>query len=159
MAKVKIKDIIAAELEQFLPEQELELYNVEFIKEGKDWFLRVYIDKPMNAGEEYISTDECELVSRFLSERLDELDPIEQNYYLEVSSPGLDRALIKEQDYIRYKGRIVEISLYKAIDGKKNYEGILEGLIDDNIVIKDDKNNEITLALSQVAKTKLAVVF
>ena len=93
MAKKKIKDIVAEELEDFLKENGYELYNVEFVKEGKDWFLRVYIDKVPAADapeeENYISTDDCETISRYLSERLDETDPIPQNYYLEVSSPGL----------------------------------------------------------------------
>ena len=75
----------------FLEESGLELYNVEFVKEGRDWFLRVYIDKLSPSEEEYVSTDDCEKVSRFLSDQLDRLDLIEQNYYLEVSSPGMDR--------------------------------------------------------------------
>ncbi|MBR1993470.1 MAG: ribosome maturation factor RimP, partial [Firmicutes bacterium] len=70
----------------FLAAEGYELYNIEFVKEGKDWFLRVYVD--MASGEGYIGTEDCEKVSRFLSEKLDEEDPIEQNYYLEVSSPG-----------------------------------------------------------------------
>ena len=86
MAKIRIKELVAEELAGFLGENGLELYNVEFIKEGKDWFLRVYIDRTDDSSGG-ISTDDCEKVSRYLSARLDELDPIEQNYYLEVSSP------------------------------------------------------------------------
>ena len=110
--------------------------------------------------EEYVSTDDCEGVSRFLSSELDRLDPIEQNYYLEVSSPGLDRALIKEKDFIRFSGRMVDISLYKAVDGKKTYQGILKGLTEDNkIVITDENEKEIEFPREQVAKTRLAVIF
>ncbi|MEG1584551.1 MAG: ribosome maturation factor RimP, partial [Anaerovorax sp.] len=93
-----------------------------------DWFLRVYIDS--ESEDTGIGTDDCEKVSRFLSGRLDELDPIEQNYYLEVSSPGMDRALLKDSDYEKYAGKMVDITLYKAIDGKKNISGILEGIVD-----------------------------
>ena len=158
MAKAKIKEIVAGILAPFLAEQGLELYNVEFLKEGKDWFLRVYIDKVWEDAEAYVGTGDCESVSRFLSEKLDEIDPIEQNYYLEVSSPGLDRALIHDRDFIRYKGRIVGISLYQGIDGKKNYEGALVGIEDGHLVITDTENKTIRLPLETVAKTKLKVV-
>src|SRR5665647_1827241 len=90
MAKKKIKDIIAELLEGFLEENGYELYNVEFVKEVKDWFLRVYLDKlPVGGEEQYISIEDCEKVSRYLSEKMDEIDPIEQNYYcLLYTSPS-----------------------------------------------------------------------
>lgn len=166
MAKKKITEIVEEITTDFLTENGLELYNSEFVKEGKDWFLRVYIDRLPKEGadgnveEEYVSTDDCESVSRFLSAELDRLDPIEQNYYLEVSSPGLDRALLKEKDFIRFCGHMVDISLYKAIDGKKAFQGTLKGLTDDNkIVITDEKGEEIVFPREQVAKTRLAVIF
>ena len=165
MAKKKITEIVEEITADFLAENGLELYNSEFVKEGKDWFLRVYIDRQQEEETEdkeevYVSTDDCEKVSRFLSEELDRLDPIEQNYYLEVSSPGLDRELIKERDFIRFCGRLVDISLYKAIDGKKTYQGILKGLTEDNsIVITDEKEEEIEFPREQVAKARLAVIF
>ena len=158
MAKNRIKDLIEEELSEFLSENGYELYNVEFIKEGKDWFLRVYIDRTdESAGG--ISTDDCEKVSRYLSEKLDELDPIEQNYYLEVSSPGMDRALIKDSDYIKYAGRFVDIALYQGLNGKKAYFGKLVGIQDGNLVILDEKENRIEIPMEKVAKTKLAVIF
>jgi len=158
MAKKKIKDIIEEMVKDFLAENQLELYHVEFLKEGKDWFLRVYIDKAPQCEEEYVGSDDCELVSRFLSEKLDEEDPIEQNYYLEVSSPGMDRQLMTPYHYERYAGKLVEVKLYKAVDGSKLYEGVLEGLRDGNVVITiDDK--EVMFPMDQVAKTNLAVVF
>ena len=159
MAKGKIKDIVEEILNQFLDENGLELYNVEYVKEAKDWFLRVYIDKPEGSEEEYVSTDDCELVSRFLSDKLDELNPIEQNYYLEISSPGMDRALLKEKDYVRYAGKQVDINLYQAMNGKKALSGELVGIMNDNLIIKDEKGNQIEIPMSKVAKTKLAVVF
>ena len=156
MAGKKVKDMVAAELEGFLSENGYELYNVEFVKEGRDWFLRVYIDLP--DPDEYVGTEDCEKVSRYLSEVLDEKDPIAQNYYLEVSSPGMDRALIRDEDYDRYAGRQVEVSLYSAINGRKKLEGTLKGLEGDEIVITDD-SGEIRLPREKVAKTKLAVIF
>ncbi len=158
MAKTKIAEMVELMLKDFLRENQMELYHCEFVKEGRDWFLRVYIDK-VAEGEEYVSTDDCEKVSRFLSERLDKEDPISQNYYLEVSSPGMDRILYTPGDFERFAGRLVDISLYKAIDGEKNYTGTLKGLIDDNIIITDEHDNEIKFPAQQVAKTRLSVVF
>lgn len=159
MSKKKIKDLVAEELEVFLRENQYELYNVEFVKESKDWFLRVFIDRLDPDADEGIGTDDCEKVSRFLSARLDELDPIEQNYYLEVSSPGMDRALLKERDYTRYAGRLVDVTLYQSINGSKTITGKLEGLINGNIVIIDSKDNKIEIPMEKAAKTKLTVIF
>lgn len=185
MAKKKITTLIEEITADFLSENGLELYNSEFVKEGKDWFLRVYIDRVVpaeiqepaeEAGREefaetegrtaetekmqlYVSTDDCEKVSRFISEELDRLDPIEQNYYLEVSSPGMDRELIKEKDFARFTGEIVDISLYKAADGQKNFQGRLEGLHDGIITIIDENENRMEFPKEQVAKTRLAVIF
>ena len=192
MAKKKITTLIEEITADFLNENGLELYNSEFVKEGKDWFLRVYIDRVVPAeiqepaeaaGREefaedtaevveteggtaetgktqlYVSTDDCEKVSRFISEELDRLDPIEQNYYLEVSSPGMDRELIKEKDFERFTGEIVDISLYKAVDGQKNFQGRLEELHDGIITITDENENRMEFPKEQVAKTRLAVIF
>ena len=191
MAKKKITELIEEITADFLAQNGLELYNSEFVKEGRDWFLRVYIDKTAEAAEaakeaaakaaaeaeakteteateaeaaqaelsQYVSTDDCEKVSRFLSGELDRLDPIEQNYYLEVSSPGMDRALLKDKDFERFAGEIVDISLYKAVDGKKAFQGKLIGIENGNIVITDEKDKRLEFPREQVAKTKLAVIF
>ncbi len=159
MAKKKIREIIEETAVEFLTENGLELYNVEFVKEGRDWFLRVYIDRISAAEEEYVSTDDCEKVSRFLSEALDQIDPIEQNYYLEVSSPGMDRPLLTQRHYDKYAGRLVEVNLYKGVDGRKRFEGVLTGLADGCVIIKDQEDKEWKFPLDQVSKTSLAVVF
>ena len=159
MAKRKITELVSDMVSPFLDENGMELYNIEFVKEGKDWFLRVYIDKKEGQEEEYVSTDDCEAVSRFLSSELDSADPIEQNYYLEVSSPGLDRVLLREKDFIRFTGRTVDVSLYKAFEGKKTYRGILTGFTEDEIIIRDEEEKELRFDKSQVANTRLAVVF
>ncbi len=159
MAKKKIKEIIEEISAAFMEENGLELYYVEFVKEGRDWFLRVYIDKLSASAEEYISTDDCEKVSRFLSEELDRLDPIEQNYYLEVSSPGMDRQLLTERHYEKYTVMQVEVKVYEAVDGRKSFEGVLLGLSEGNVVIRDEQDKEWMFPRQQVAKTSLAVVF
>ena len=172
MAKKKITDVVAELSGDFLAENGYELYNTEFVKEGRDWFLRVYIDKVQAEDQEeqtYISTEDCEKVSRFLSEKLDEADPIEQNYYLEVSSPGMDRPLITPEHYARYVGEEVEIKLYKAIDSVKKLQGVLESFDKETgaVVVRcpdpgkngnpEGKVYELTLA--DIAKANLAVVF
>ena len=121
MAKKKVTELVADISAGFLEENGLELYHCEFVKEGRDWFLRVFIDKAGDGADEYVSTDDCELVSRFLSEKLDEADPVAQNYYLEVSSPGMDRTLYKPQDFARFAGKQVDVTLYKGMDGKKSF--------------------------------------
>lgn len=101
----------------------LELVDVEFVKEGRDWFLRVYIDTP----EGNIDIDQCAAVSEKLSEELDRVDPIPQNYFLEVSSPGAERPLKKEEDFNKAIGQYVFIKTYEPIDGMKEFEGYLLG--------------------------------
>ena len=157
MAKKKITEIVEEMLEDFLRQEGYELYNAEFVKEGRDWLLRVYIDKTVT--DEYVGTEDCEKVSRFLSEKLDEEDPIEQNYYLEVSSPGMDRPLLKRSHYERYIGREVEIRLYKGKDGTKNIQGVLKDITGDDITVEDHDGREWKLQLSEIAKAKLAVIF
>ena len=159
MAKIKVKELATQILEEFLKESGLELYDVEYVKEGKDWVLKVFIDKVWEDKEEYISLEDCEKVSRFLSEKLDETDPIEQNYFLEVSSPGLERVLKSEKDFLKYIGSMVEISLYEPLQGHKKYDGVLVDYGDGKIVLKDDKEKELVLSFDKVAKTKLKVVF
>lgn len=167
MAKKKVIEVVEELSSEFLAAEGYELYNAEFVKEGRDWFLRVFIDYTDEKTDEdgntlYIGTEDCEKVSRFLSEKLDEADPIEQNYYLEVSSPGMDRPLVKPEHYQRYIGEEVEIKLYRAINGTKNIEGILqsaEALEDDyEITVKDHDASEWTLKLSEIAKANLAVI-
>lgn len=158
MAKKKIKETVEEILTPYLAERGLELWNVEFVKEVKDWFLRVYIDKSSHTEGDYVSIQECEDVSRYLSEALDKEDPIEQNYYLEVSSPGLDRELITEEHYRRYLGSVVEMKLYKAIDGKKEISAVLDDMDEDKYYLTVDDGSKIEVEKSQVAKTRLAVI-
>ncbi|MBQ4596397.1 MAG: ribosome maturation factor RimP [Firmicutes bacterium] len=157
MAKKKITEIAAEMMADFLAAEGYELYNIEFVKEGKDWFLRVYVD--MASGEGYIGTEDCEKVSRFLSEKLDEEDPIEQNYYLEVSSPGMDRPILTKAHYERYVGSEVEIRLYKGKDGTKNIQGVLDSIEGETVTVTDHDNKKWELELAEIAKANLSVIF
>jgi len=157
MAKKKIGEYIAEWMDNFEPEV-FELHRCEFVKEVDTWYLRVFVDKKIDGKYEYVGSDDCEKVSRYLSECLDKEDPISQNYYLEVSSPGMDRPLIKDSDFERFKGQLVDVKLYKAIDKKKNFEGTLLGKDGDTISISVD-NIELKLQSEDIAKINLAVVF
>ena len=153
-----MKKNIATEIEELvLPitdANNLELVDVEYVKEGGEFFLRIYIDK--DGG---VSLNECELVTRALNPILDEKDPIKDNYYLEVSSPGLDRPLKKEKDFVKYPGRDVEIKLYKPINGSKMHEGERVGLTEDKNIKVIIDNEEVEFNKKDVALIRLAIKF
>ena len=158
MAKEDIQARVTALLEEYTEGRELEIYNVVYKKEGPEWVLRVFLDKPMGAESEYVSIDECEEATRYLSDKLDELDLIDRSYNLEVSSPGLDRELIHETDYVRFAGREVEVRTYQQIEGSKNFEGTLVGK-EDNIVIIEAAGKRLEIPAEKISKINLAVVF
>ncbi|MFV0559768.1 MAG: ribosome maturation factor RimP [Enterococcus sp.] len=142
-----------------LDEQNFELVEVEFVKEGKSWFLRVFIDK--DGG---IDIEECAFVSEKLSELLDaaDPDPIPQAYFLEVSSPGAERPLKKESDYEKAVGEYINISLYQAIDGEKQYQGFLQSVDAEQLVLKvriKTREKELTFERKNIAKARLAIQF
>ncbi|OMP68640.1 ribosome maturation factor RimP [Domibacillus epiphyticus] len=142
-----------------IDELHLELVDMEYVKEGKNWFLRLYIDK-----ENGIDIEECAVVSERLSEKLDALDPdpIPHNYFLEVSSPGAERPLKKTQDFERAVGKYVNIKLYEPIDGEKTYEGTLLSFDGEELTVEyavKTRKKQLTVALSKVAKARLAVTF
>lgn len=126
------------------------LYDVEFVKEGTNWFLRVTIDK--DGG---VSTEDCESVSRPLSDWLDEKDPITQSYYLEVSSPGIDRKLTRPEHYEACLGKSVTVRLFAAIDGQRQLEGILKEYQNGTIIL-ETKESTITLEKAKVVDVRLA---
>lgn len=117
-------------------ELNFELVDVEFVKEDNEWFLRIYID-----NEDGINLDDCALVSKALDSKLDEVDPISVSYYLEVSSPGLDRKLKKDSDFERFSGKQIKINFNKQFNGKKTLLGILKGIENNEILIEVE--NEI----------------
>lgn len=136
-----------------LIECKVELYDIEYVKEGSDYYLRVFIDK-----EGGVTIDDCENVSRALSDKLDEKDYINEAYILEVSSPGLGRTLKKDKHFEKSIGEIVDIKLYEAIDGQKEFSGALVSFDKENLTIAiDDK--DITLKRSMISVVKLALDF
>lgn len=130
-----------------------ELVDVEYVKEGQDYFLRAYIDKPGG-----ITIDDCVAVSREMNVLLDELDYVDGAYIFEVSSPGLGRPLKKPRDYERSMGEEVEIRTYKAMDGSKEFYGILKAYDDATVTIQSEEE-EITFNKSDIALIRLAFDF
>lgn len=131
-----------------------ELVDVEFIKENSDYYLRVYIYK-----DNGIHLDDCQKMSVLLSERLDIEDPIDVAYYLEVSSPGLDRPLKTDKDFQRNIEKEIDISLYKAINDMKKIEGILESFNDNELIVRTESSGKINIPRETVSLVKLAVKF
>ncbi|MBE6011252.1 ribosome maturation factor RimP [Anaeropeptidivorans aminofermentans] len=152
-----IKDVVSIIKNSILPIFEnngYELYDIEFVKEGPNWYLRIYADK-----EGGITIDDCELISKETSAILDKNDPIEQAYILEVSSPGIDRPLKKPEDYEKYKGEIVDIKLYKSVDKVKAFQGKLLGLEEETVTIEDEDGKVLSFKLSDIASCRLSVIF
>lgn len=128
----------------------VKLWDVRFLKEGASWYLRVFIDK-----EEGISIDDCTEVSHAIDPIIDEADPIDKAYYLEVCSPGIEREITRPEHYNELIGVKIKIKLYKALDGVKEFIGVLKSA-QDNIVIETDKGD---LEFSKKDISKASVFF
>ena len=150
MYEQKTEEILLPIVEEY----GFELVDVEYVKEGSNWYLRAYIDKPGGIGE-----NDCEVVSRRLSDILDEKDYIEDSYILEVSSPGLGRPLKKEKDFKRSLGEEVEIRTYRMIDRKKEFTGILKDYDETTVTIEMEDETEKTFEKSEIALIRLAFDF
>ncbi len=129
------------------------VYDVEYVKEGSDWYLRCYIDKP-----DGVTIQDCETVSRALSDRLDEEDYIADAYILEVSSPGLGRTLKKDKHLAKSIGQEVEVKTYKPIEKQKEFSGILRAFDQDTVTI-ETQTGEVQFDRSDVALIRLALDF
>ena len=138
-----------------------EIWNIEYVKEGKDKQLRVYLDK-----EDGIGIDDCESVSRWLSDRLDENDLIDEAYSLVVSSPGMDRQLLKDEHFTRFAGKPVEVSLYKAFEGRKKCAAMLGDKTEDALYLTpidrgtlQPETEELSIPIEYVGKVNLMITF
>ena len=131
----------------------LELVDVEYVKEAGNWYLRGYIDKPGG-----ITVNDCEAVSRVFSDKLDEKDFIEDSYIMEISSPGLDRPLKKEKDFARSMGKLVEIRTYRPIDKQKEFCGVLTAYDSNSVTIEEDGGSR-TFEKKEIALIRLAIEF
>ncbi len=137
-----------------LEKHQFELVDVEYVKEAGNWYLRAYIDK-----EGGITVDDCEVISRTLSDWLDEEDFIADSYTLEVSSPGLGRPLKKDKDFERSLGEEVEIRLYKPRGKQKEFAGVLKGYDKETVTIETEDGGEEVFTRSEIALIRLAFDF
>ncbi len=149
----RVEKIAERLVEPIIDSLQCELVDIEYKKEGSQWYLRIYIDK--TGG---VTIDDCQAVSEQVSKLLDEKDPIPHSYILEVSSPGLDRVLKKDSDFKRFKGSLIDVSLYKSIEGRKKYRGVLIDFTDEFLTV-EVKEKTIDFKRSDIAMVRLAVEF
>ena len=140
-------------------EKGFRVVDIEYVKEGKNWFLRIYIDKPGG-----VDLNDCAMFNELVSEQMDarEPDPIPYAYYLEVSSPGAERPLKTEEDFELAVGRYIHVSLFEPVEKNNVYEGTLKELTDDNMVlsVKDkNKTKDVELKRTNISKARLAIEF
>ncbi|QLY82023.1 ribosome maturation factor RimP [Clostridium intestinale] len=138
MKKIELEDKLKELIKPLVDEQGYEFYHVEYVKENNEYYLRVYID-----SDNGISLSDCEKISRLVSSLMDESDPIEGQYYLEVSSPGIDRQLFTNEHMLKSIDSKVVTRLLKAINGEKVIKGTLSEVKEDEIVILRDNNSII----------------
>ena len=135
-------------IEETVKKEGVTLWDVRFLKEGANWYLRVFIDKP-----EGISIDDCTAVSHAIDPIIDEADPIDKSYFLEVCSPGIERELTRPWHYEAVLGEKIKIKLYKALDGKKEFTGLLKTSGDTLII--ETETGEMTFPKETVSKAYL----
>ncbi len=150
-------DELKAILQPILDQHDFFLVDLELVHEHGDWYLRVYADK--KGG---ISIDDCAVISEEFGEKLDELDPIDPAYYLEVSSPGAERPLKNDESLSNYEGDYVNVSLYQKIDGNKAFEGTLTKVTEEQIALDYKIKNihkQVEISRDKIAKIRLAIEF
>ena len=153
MAKGKGGNTVAAVWEIAEPiaaELGLKLWDIRFVKEGADWFLRIFIDKDGGVG-----ITDCENMSRAIDKPLDDADPIEQSYCLEVSSPGIERDLSRESHFEACKGEKIKVKLIRAVDGIREFSGILEDYEGMKIVLRLEDGSAMNIEKKETSYIKL----
>ena len=151
----KIEDAIWKMAEPLVLENGMELIDVEYVKEGAEWYLRLFLDKE---GDEGIDLDDCELISRKFSDILEEKDPITQAYRLEVSSPGIERPLKRTKDFQRFQGEKVQVKTFSEVEGKKQFIGILQETTEETVTLDVD-GTSIVIPRKQIGKANLVWEF
>lgn len=143
------REKLTALLEPLVEENGYELVDLEYKKESGRWVLRLFIDRP-----EGITLDDCEYVSQRVGDYLDVADPIPHSYLLEVSSPGINRVLKKDKDFVRFRGRTVSIRTFAPIEGRRLFRGYLEGLEADHVLVREGENI-LRIPRDSIAKARL----
>jgi ribosome maturation factor RimP len=155
VAKERVTDIVERIALPIAASENVELVDIEYKKEGADWYLRVFIDK--QGG---VDIDDCSRVSEQLSDQLDIVDPIPNAYFLEVSSPGAERPLKKPADFSRVIGEYVHVSLYEPLEGQKAFEGVLRNYDESGALLEvrvKTRTKQVLVPLEKIAHARLAV--
>ena len=137
-------------VEPFAEELGLKIWDVRFLKEGSSWFLRIFIDK--DGG---VSIDDCVDLTHAINKPLDEADPIEQAYFLEVSSPGVERDLVRDEHFTAYIGEKIKVKMIRPVEGKREFNGILSDYSDGNITISLDDESGFTFTKKEASWIKV----
>ncbi|EAX47072.1 protein of unknown function DUF150 [Thermosinus carboxydivorans Nor1] len=152
MSRQQVEKLVERLVQDIITDTNMELVDVEYVKE-RNWYLRVFLDKPGG-----IEVEDCQWVSEQLEVKLDELDPIKESYYLEVSSPGLDRPLKKDRDFIRHIGEKVEVHTFAPLNGSKLVVGTLTGISETDIHL-DVNGTALSVPRDKTAQVKLYLEF
>jgi ribosome maturation factor RimP len=153
LSSPNIKSVVESMITPYLEENGFELVDIEYVKEGSSWFLRIFVDK-----EGGIDIEDCGRISEYASQKLDETDPIEDAYFLEVSSPGAERPLKKPQDVAKSVGKHVFVTTYEPIGGLKEFEGELVSFDGETMVVQVGGKDR-AIPYNKVASARLAIVF
>ena len=150
---MKVTELVQSFAEPIVLQHGCSLWDVEYVREGGEWFLRLYIDK-----EGGVDINDCEAISRAVDPVLDEKDPIPDSYHFEVCSAGLERTLKRPSDFQQFMGASVSVRLYKPVDGQKEFVGTLTGYHDGDVSIQM-ADRELTFRKTEVAQVRLHVDF
>ena len=150
---MKVTELVASFAEPIVKQHGCELWDVEYVREGSEYFLRLYLDK-----EGGVDINDCEAVSRAVDPILDEKDPIQGSYHFEVCSAGLERALKRPSDFERFMGSPITVKLYRPRNGLKEIPGVLRGYENGRVTLEAGKET-ITFEKSEVALVRLRVEF
>ncbi len=153
MGKGSVTESIEELVTPLINENRLELVDVEYKKEGKNWFLRIFIDK-----EGGIMVDDCTRVSRQIEDLIEVEEVVPSSYILEVSSPGLDRPLKKEEDFLRFRGKRAHVTTYTPIHQQKNFKGTIQDFQKDVLFLQID-HQHVEIPKNQIAKARLEIEF
>ncbi len=153
MGKGSVTESIAELVTPIINENRLELVDVEYKKEGKNWFLRLFIDK-----EGGVTVEDCTRVSRQIEDLIEVEEAVPSSYVLEVSSPGLNRPLKREKDFLRFKGKLAHVTTYTPIHQQKNFKGTIRDFQKD-VLILDIDSQRLEIPKDQIAKARLEIEF
>lgn len=153
MGKGNISQLVTTLIQPAVDDEGLDLVDVEFKKEGKNWYLRIFIEKAQG-----VTLEDCQNISHRIEDLIEIESIISRQYILEVSSPGLDRPLKSAKDFLRNKNRPVAITVFSPLQGRKNFSGVIKTVREQSLIL-DEQGTELEIPLEKIAKAKLVINF